>query len=483
MNHKAAAAWAAAMLAVAGPGLAQTPPAGDPAAGAAVIGQSCATCHGPTGRGATGPSIVGNTWRHGETDAELAASIRHGYPGLGMPAWDGTLSDRQIADVIAFIRKNPMLGQAAGAAAIPADPLPTGVVRTAVESYRLERVAKVEQPYGLAFLPDGRLLVTEIAGRLRIVEHGRLLPQPVIGTPSGATPQDASRRRLMDVGVPPDYGRTGWIYLTWGDQAPGVSGAKGVRLVLSRGRLRAGRWVDNQELFRAPSDYSSAGRIAFDGDGHVFLSVQDPEFLENPIEAPAPAQDLANPKGKILRFNADGSAPADNPFPKGAGAARFVWSLGHRTQMGLAFDRRGRLWEVENGPRGGDELNLIQRGRNYGWPTITWGHRSDDKAVSAPSDESGTEQPVVNWSPSPALSGLAIYQGRGFPHWRGDLFISSMKNRSLMRVVLDGRDRPVLQEIVLNNVARMRDVEAGPDGALYLITEDNDLLRLRPAGK
>ena len=486
----AACAWLT-ITSTAGLAVAQTPsPAatapgrsGDPDVGTRVVKEFCSACHGSLGRGTTAPSIVGPTWRHGSSDSELRASIRDGYPGLGMPPFNGVLSDQQIRDVIAFIRRpiSPNAARGPAETYIPPDPLPTGVVKTAVESYRIDKIAKVERPYAFAFLPDGRILITQADGRLRMVEKGRLLAHPVAGTPQGDPPQDVFRRQLLDVAPHPDYARNGWIYLSWAMQQPGMQGAEGARLILSRGRIREGRWIDDEELIRVPSLHTTGGRIAFDGQGHLFLTVVQQDFLDLSKGSISPAQDVSSPMGKILRLNDDGSIPADNPFVGQAGAFRAIWSLGHRVPMGLAFDRRGRLWETENGPRGGDELNLIRRGANYGWPTITWGHRYDDKPVSAHPEQAGMEQPVVNWSPTPAVAGMAFYTGEAFPRWKDSLFIASLKHRSLLRVVLNEAGRSTLQEVVLYNIARMRDVRMGPDGALYVLTEEGDLLRLRSA--
>lgn len=467
------------------PGLVAAVATGNPENGRKLIQRYCAGCHGPTGRGAQAPSFVGQSWRHGGRDAQIALSIRRGYPDLGMPAFGDVLTPAQVNDIIAFIRKYPILSNTAkgpGGAMIPPDPLPTGIVRTSQESFKVEVLARIDRPYAFAFLPDGRILVTQTDGALRVVDRGRLVEQPIAGTPSGAAPEEGARpRRMLDVALHPDYAQNGWIYLSWAEQAPGISGVEGLRVVLSRGRLRDGRWVDNQNLIRSPSQFIGSARIAFDGKGHVFFSVVHREFEPTTGGKPSPAQDLSNPTGKILRANDDGSTPADNPFVRQKDAHPLVWSYGHRSPMGLAFDLKGRLWESEDGPRGGDELNLIKPGANYGWPVITWGHRYDEKPVAAHPEEEGMEQPVINWSPAMAVSGIDFYRGTAFRHWQGDLILSTLKQRSLYRVVLDEQGRAVLQETLLYNVARFRDVRSGPDGFIYALTEVGDLMRLMPA--
>jgi glucose/arabinose dehydrogenase len=428
------------------------------------------------------PSFVGPIWSHGFSDAELTHTIKEGVAAAGMPSFGSVLSEVQIRQVIAFIRVNALHGNVnAGPGPTPTspDPLPTGVVRTALESFRVQKVAKLDKPFAIAFLPDGRGLITQTSGQLRILEKGRLLPEPVRDTPTGPPPQDPYLPRLlMNVEVDPDYRHNGWIYLSWATQAPGVEGAEGMEEMLSRGRLRDGHWVDNQTLAKILASNIGSARFALDGKGFVYLATGAGEFGDAPPGGIAPAQDVRSPMGKILRFRDDGGVPTDNPFVGQKDADPAVWSLGHRSVMGLTFDARGALWESEDGPRGGDELNLIKPGRNYGWPLITWGHRYDDRSV-VPHPE-GDEQPVVNWSPSPALGGIEYYGGAAFPRWKGSLFLGSLKYRTLYRLALSG-DHVVLQETILYNNVRFRDIATAPDGTIYVVSDGGDILRLVPA--
>ncbi|WP_340313456.1 PQQ-dependent sugar dehydrogenase [Rhizorhabdus argentea] len=488
-RNKPAAAFLAAGLCAAGLAMAQTPPPADaplsPEAqrGFAVYTGNCAACHGPRGRGAQGPSITGPMFRYGSSDEELESSIRGGHPAGGMPSFNDVLSSAEIKEIIAFIRSQAdtiapgELGPLP--TIVPADPWPTGVVRTAVQDFRVEKVAQIPQPFGLAPLPNGGFLVTQTTGALRIVDKAGRVSDPIIGIPKGLPTQDEMRRNTLDVALHPDYAKNGWIYLTWAEQQPGVKGAPGVRITLSRGRIKDGRWIDNQNLLTTPSHMSGSAKIAFDGAGHVFYPILDADVADSAPEK-APAQDLSLPGGKILRLNDDGSVPSDNPFVGRKDAFPYVWSYGHRAPLGLAFDHDGLLWETENGPRGGDELNLILPAKNYGWPVITWGHRYDDKAVTPRPQQAGMEQPVYNWSPTPALSSIRFYNGTAFPKWKGSAFIGTLKYRSLMRATLT-KDRVVLLETILFNVGRMRDLQIGPDGLIYLITDGGELMRLRPA--
>lgn len=445
--------------------------------------QNCAACHGERGHGAQAPSIVGPIFRHGSTDDELERSIRNGYATAGMPSFNDVLSGPQIKELIAFIRsqadkvkpgeQGPLPNM------IPPDPWPTGIVRSSVQDFRVEKMADVPHPNAMAPLPDGRILVTQTSGTLRIVDKAGHVSDPIVDTPTGLPTQDSMRRRMLDVAIHPDYAKSGWIYLTWAEQQPGVQGNLGVQIVLSRGRIKDGRWIDSQNLLTTPSRMSGSGKIAFDDKGHVFYSVLDDSFMESPADKTA-AQDLTKPEGKILRLNDDGSVPSDNPFIAQKDAFPYIWSYGHRVPLGLAFDSEGSLWETENGPQGGDELNRVLPGKNYGWPVIGWGHRYDDKAVQGRPIEAGMEQPVYNWSPSPALSSIRFYNGSAFPKWKGSAFIGTLKYRTLMRATMT-KERVVLLETILFNVGRMRDLQVGQDGLIYLITDGGELMRLRPA--
>ncbi len=454
----------------------------EPRHGFEVYRQYCSACHGAQGLGAQAGSIVGPVWSHGSSDTDLTTSIRDGYPQAGMPAWGQVLSETDVKALIAFIRTQKTPQQSIRGPlpdrVIGPSPMPTGLVKTAEATFRVETVAQVSEPYGLDIFPDGRLLVSQIDGQLLIVDR-KGVSRPVQGVPRGVRPKTALRRAGLDVALSPDYATSGWIYMTWAQQAPGDDTDRGNRLTLSRGRIKDGLWVDHQDLMTSATLVTAAGRIAFDGQGHVYYAVLDGKFLEGPNDRPL-AQDLSKPQGKILRLNADGGVPTDNPFVGQPGANPYVWSYGHRTQVGLAFDTHGDLWETENGARGGDELNLIRPGHNYGWPIITWGHRYDDKQVSAHLEEPGMDQPVYNWTPSPALSVVQAYRGKALPGWTDSLLVGTFKNRTLMRVKIEDR-RVVLIETLLFNVDRIMAIRVGPDGLVYVAGASGKIVRLRPA--
>jgi glucose/arabinose dehydrogenase len=286
--------------------------------------------------------------------------------------------------------------------------------------------------------------------------------------------------------VDPDYKSNGWIYLV---TCHGVKNAKGKldgMARINRGRLRDGRWVENQILVEFSIDVTTALRMAFDAKRFLYIgtSFPDPDYIA-PADLPkTPPQSLSSPWGKILRMTAEGKVPPDNPFVNTPGAFPYVYAYGIRAPLGLAFDSKGELWEAEDGPRGGDELNHIKAGHNYGWPITTWGFRYDAIPMPAHPEPEGPEQekmdrPVASWSPSPAVSAIAFYEGKAFPRWKGNVLMGSLAQMDVFRIVLDG-DRAVAQEILLHGVNRIRDVRVSPEGYVYVLTDAGQLLRMTP---
>ena len=471
------------------PGLshAQTAPVGDAKAGAANYAKLCAACHGPRALGGEGPDLTQSIYAHGNGDDNVVHSIRDGQPG-GMPSFRATLSDVEINDLVAFLAErradptNPRNSPPKVDTAIP-----KGVVKTDVENFRVQTVARIPQGYGFAFLPDGRILVTQSSGGLRVIDHGKLLPDPIADAPTGGVEgrRDQNGRNLIDVILDPDYKHNGWIYLDTVHPVknpPPAGTEHPAGLTITRGRIRDGRWVDSQAIIDFSIETPTALRMAFDAQRHLYIGTSWPNFEFVSLErAPrTPPQLLSSTWGKILRINADGSVPSDNPFVGKGDANPYVYSYGNRAPLGLTVNRKGEVWETENGPRGGDELNLIQSGHNYGWPGSSWGLRYDDVAAQANPEPKGVDQPVINWSPSPSVSSIDFYYGKAFPRWKDNIIMGSLKATDLYRIVLDG-DRPVLQEVIIHKLGRVRTVKAGPDGYVYVLTDEGNFVRLVPA--
>lgn len=353
---------------------------------------------------------------------------------------------------------------------------------SAYHDYRVVTVADgLVRPWSLAFLPDGDLLVTEKPGRLRIVHDGQLLTEPVAGLPPVYAEGQAG---LLDVVPHPDFERNRLLYLSYSKPLDG--GASTTAVI--RGHFENGRLNDVEELFEAQSRGSGhyGSRLAFDGRGHLFITIGDRQApSEGDLEA-HPAQDLSNHHGVTLRLNEDGSVPDDNPFVDQAGALPEIWSYGLRNAQGLLVDRaNGRVWITDHGPQGGDELNLIEPGRNYGWPVIGYGvNYRTGSAIHGGTHRDGMEQPKKVWVPSIGVSGLALYEGDAFPHWRGHLLAGGLSGQRITLLELEG-DRVVREETLVQGIGRVRDVRVGPDGYVYIAIDDRDgnaspILRLEP---
>jgi glucose/arabinose dehydrogenase len=333
----------------------------------------------------------------------------------------------------------------------------------------------LEHPWGLAFLPDGRRLVTERPGRLRLVAaDGTLDPRPVAGLPPMVAHGQGG---LLDVALHPQFAENGLVYLSYAARGEGGIGAE-----VARGRLVEHRLEDVKVLFRQ-QPRSSGGRhfgsrLVFDRQGHLYITLGDRGEQDR-------AQKLDDLAGKIVRLTADGQIPADNPFANRTGARPEIYSLGNRNVQGAALHPlTGELWAHEHGPQGGDEVNVIRAGRNYGWPVITYGvEYVIGTKIGEGTHKPGMEQPLHVWVPSIAPSGMAFYQGDRFPRWRGDLFVGALKDQMLVRLRFGGEKVIKEERLIEDRLGRIRDVRAGPDGYLYLLTDARDgvIARLEPA--
>jgi aldose sugar dehydrogenase len=358
--------------------------------------------------------------------------------------------------------------------------LPAQTQQTQHHQFNVVSVVEgLEHPWGLAFLPDGSMLVTERPGRLRVVRDGQLQPEPVTGVP---TVWARGQGGLLDVAVHPDFATNRLVYLSYSKPGPDNSATTAV----VRGRYENGALTHLEELFEADA-YRTRGqhygsRIVFDGNGYMYVTVGDRGH--SPHTDDHDAQNLANHPGKTMRLHDDGRVPQDNPFVGRQGARPEIFTYGNRNQQALALHpQTGELWATEHGARGGDELNLLRPGLNYGWPIITHGVNYNGQPIGIGSEREGLEQPVVHWTPSIATSGMAFYTGDRFPSWRNDLFVGGLAGEVLVRVRLQGA-AAVEQETVLSGIGRIRDVRSGPDGYIYLLIDaaEGRMLRLEPAG-
>jgi glucose/arabinose dehydrogenase len=387
-----------------------------------------------------------------------------------------------------MIRRSAFALALAATLAVPAFALDETFATEKVK-IRVETVAQgLDHPWGIAFLPDGNFLVTERPGFLRIVT-----PEGKIGDAIYGVPQVDARGQggLLDVALDPDFAENRLVYLSYAEKGEAPENKNRNGTAVARGRLTESlspQLQDVEVIFRQqpklPSTLHFGSRLVFDREGHLFITMGE----RSKKEFRGQAQDLSSHLGKIVRIWPDGTVPDDNPFAdtdNAAGALPEIWSWGHRNVQGAALHpETGRLWENEHGPRGGDEVNIPEPGKNYGWPVVTYGTEYSGLPVgSGESAAPGMEQPVHYWVPSIGPSGMAFYTGDAIPEWKGDLFVGGLAIPQLARLTLDGDrvtgDEPMLKDLGL----RIRDVAQGPDGTLYLLTdeEDGQILRIMKA--
>ncbi|RPI55361.1 MAG: PQQ-dependent sugar dehydrogenase [Acidobacteria bacterium] len=341
----------------------------------------------------------------------------------------------------------------------------------------------LEQPWSMAFLPDGSMLITERPGRLRIVRNGVLDPTPVQGLPPVQTGGEGHLQGLMDVALHPAFSENKWIYFAYHKPAPGGEGAT----TLARATWNGTALVDVVDIFQSQTTGTEASRIVFGTDGMIYLSISGPGSGPDV----ARAQDPADYAGKIVRLREDGTIPADNPFARRPGYKTGIFTLGHRNGHGLAVNpETGDIWQTEQGPSGGDELNILAAGRNYGWPLVSYGRDYFGPRISPRPTLEGMEDPQVVWLPSIGLTGMTFYTGDRFPHWKRNVFVTGLREGGiprtgqLQRIVFNDKWEELRREPMLVELKqRLRDVRQGPDGLLYVLTaeEQGALLRIEPA--
>ncbi len=355
----------------------------------------------------------------------------------------------------------------------------SGTLTGAGHRFRLERVAEApSEIWAMAFLPDGSILASQKNGYLIPFRDGQRL-EPIVGTPPV---WDRVQGGLLGVLPHPDYARNGWLYLAFSDVGPGEGMANVTMTRIVRGRIEGRRWVEQQDIYRAPPEFYTTAYAHFGGrmvlvDGHLYFSIGDRTDMQL-------AQDLSRPFGKIHRLREDGSVPPDNPFANQPNALASLWSYGHRNPQGLTVHPVTQaVWSAEHGPRGGDELNLIRAGANYGWPLATFGINYDGTQLAESPYRAGTVPPVHHWTPSIAVSQIAFYHGDRFPRWQGHVLAASLGAQELRLVRMEG-EQAVADELVFKGHGRIRDVVSGPDGFPYVVLNhpNGAIYRLVPAG-
>ena len=456
----------------------------------------CAVCHGEDLAGAAqGTPLIGDLAK-GDSMTELIDSIGNGNPAKGMPAWSQTLSPDQIKQLALYISETRSGFSYATFNYDTQFVVPTDTYETEQHDFNLRVVIDGLDalPFSIAPMPDGSLLLTEKKIGLSVVSADGEKSDFIQGTPKAYDDTYTLRIKqewgygwLLDVALHPDYEDNGWVYLYFGDRCEGcneVSRREGTPASMNkliRGRIEDGVWRDEEviwssspEHYGVVPDIGAGGRIAFDGNGHVFMSVGVTGHDNH-----QGIQDLSYPWGKIHRIKENGEIPLDNPFMETEGALKTIWTYGHRSPQGLEFNpATGEAWSTEMGPRGGDEVNRLEPGRNYGWPLYSKGLDYDGspveygKDLGIEFDLKDIQQPVVDLTPSPAVSSFVFYNGQMFPEWRGNILVGSLKGRSLYRMVLED-NKVIHTEVLISNLSRFRDIEVGENGEIFVLMEHN----------
>ncbi|MBU1823141.1 MAG: PQQ-dependent sugar dehydrogenase [Bacteroidetes bacterium] len=436
---------------------------------------NCAGCHGPGLLGTTsGPALIRTKWNDSGRDS-IAHAIRKGVPGTTMVAWEKALNDNQIKALTDFI--------------VTAQHIPTATnteettlyKKTSDYTLKIEKLVTegLETPWGIEFINKDSALITEKAGGLRWLVKGKLAPEPISGLPTVYL--GTSTAGLMDIALDPDYRNNGWVYLALSKSNGDSQDKKALALTkIVRGKVKNNRWVEEQTLFEVADELKVRNgnrwgcRFLFDKAGHLYFTIGD-------MGLDMDSQDPGKATGKVFRINPDGSIPKDNPFVNQTGAIAALYSLGNRNVQGMAqHPATGVIWATEHGPKGGDELNILKKGANYGWPVITYGIDYSGKKVSEITEKEGMEQPVTYWTPSIAVSAIDFSTSPLFPKWKNNLLVGALAFQELRLLVLDG-ERVVEQEILFKSMGRVRDIKFGPDGALYVLTNGPDgVLRITP---
>jgi glucose/arabinose dehydrogenase len=434
----------------------------------------CAGCHGNLLQGNTASKLIKTDWEHGRGRGAIIRNIRFGIPSTEMIAWGTILKDEDINAVADFI--------------IASQELPPGAIRPIPERLTTkDYILKVEElvtsdlntPWGIEFVDAHRALITERSGGIRWMVDGKLDPEPIKGLPK--TYAQNTTGGYMDIALDPDYSKNGWVYFafshTYGD--PSDKNVTGMTKVV-RGKIKDYQWTSEQTLFEAPDSLKVSGgnrwgcRFLFDKKGYLYFTIGD-------MARAMDSQDPGKPSGKVFRIHPDGSIPKDNPFVGKKGAMPAIFTIGNRNVQGIAqHPVTGEIWATEHGPMGGDELNILKKGLNYGWPFITYGVDYSGKIVSKETQMEGMEQPVVQWTPSTAVCPAEFITSNLFSKWKNNLLVGALAFEEIRRLVIE-KNKVTEQEMILKGVGRVRDLKTGPDGALYVLLNNPDMvLRISP---
>ena len=443
--------------------------------GKQVYANYCGGCHGAELQGSRASALIKKTWKYGGDRNSILNNIRHGIPGTEMAKWEGTLSVKEIGAVTNYIisvQAKPVVKKEI------AKPLS---VSTKLYKLKIEKVVTrgINTPWGIEFVDARRALISGKMGELRWLVNGKLDSTKITGLPQVYGFDLVGG--MMDLALDPEYTKNGWIYISFSHNSSNTTDKKAPGMTkIVRGKVKGHQWVEEQLLFEVHDSLKVTGgtrwgcRFMFDKQGYLYFTIGDMNRGDD-------SQILTRPSGKVYRINSDGSIPQDNPLYGSDNYLQAIYSWGNRNVQGLAqHPVTGVIYASEHGPKGGDELNILKKGANYGWPVITYGVDYSGKIISNDTIKEGMESPITYWTPSIAVGAIEFVTSKRFPRWENNLLVGALAFQELRRLVIDG-DRVLEQEILLKGYGRVRDVKIGPDDALYVLTNGPDeLLRITP---
>ena len=426
----------------------------------------CAGCHGDNL-----DKFVDKVWMDEEGIASIAESIKHGIVEIGMPAFENTFTDSEIEELALYVKDGiPMVRDS-----LKPNIYLERIVKSEKHSFVIDTVVLgLDVPWGLAFLPNGDLLISERSGTLHTFSNGELSP-PIEGLPPIMA---FGQGGLMDLALHPDYESNGWIYMSY--SALNEQSRKPVgNTAIMRARLQGNKLINQEVLYKGTPDtdrgHHFGSKLAFDGKGYLYFGIGERgQHFDFP-------QKRDNSNGKIHRIHDDGRIPSDNPFVNTPGAIKSIYCYGNRNPQGNCFHPvTGDLWETEHGPMGGDELNLIKPGINYGWPVISYGKNYDGTVLTKLTHKEGMEQPIIQWTPSIAPCGMTFVTGDKFKNWENNILVGSLRFNYVERIVLENQ-KVVHQEKLVEGIGRVRNVVMSPEGLVYIALEQpGRIVRLIP---
>ena len=434
----------------------------------------CAGCHGSKLDGNSASKLIKEDWAYGRGRDAIHQNIKKGIPNTEMAGWEAVLKDEQITAVVDFILASQEK-KLTLKSSVP------NRIQTQDYVLKVEELVTegLKTPWGIEFVDKNKALVTEKSGNIRWLINGKLDPEPIRGLPQPHT--QSSTGGYMDIALDPKFTQNGWVYIGYSHTNSSITdkGAPGMTKII-RGRISDHQWLDEQTLFEVPESLMVARgdrwgcRFLFDKDGFLYFTIGD-------MGKAMDSQDLSRATGKVFRINPDGSIPKSNPFIKVPNALPAIFTIGNRNVQGLAqHPVTGDIWATEHGPRGGDELNILKNGANYGWPIITYGVDYSGKVISAKDRQEGMEQPIIQWTPSIAVCPAEFCTSPLFPKWENNLFVGALAYEELQRLIIE-KDKVTDREMLFKGLGRVRDIKTGPDGALYILLNKPDmLLRITP---